>query len=98
MIKFRVQQKKKKKPHNYYFIASAITSCSADLWVDVQYAGATGVYHLVYRVDFGAVQIPIVLSMLEVAAGFNIHLHLCSGHKAVRLTVLLFLAGPPRRD
>lgn len=67
------------------------TSCfpSSYLWVDVQDADLSRLDHLMYGVDLGAVQVPVVLAVLQEAAVFDVALHLAAGHEGVHLAVPL---------
>lgn len=59
------------------------------LWVDVQDADLSCVYHLVYRVDLSAVQVAVVLAVLQETSTFDVALHFAAGHKGVHLAVPL---------
>lgn len=53
-----------------------VSAHASDLGVDVEDAGAAGVHHLMDGVDPGAVQVPVVLSVLQVLAVLDVCLHL----------------------
>lgn len=67
------------------------------LRVDVQDADLPRFYHLVYGVDLGAVEVPVVLAVLQEASIFDVALHLAAAHEGVHLAVplihLWFSAG-----
>lgn len=68
---------------------------SSYLWVDVQDAGASRAHHLVDGLDLGAVQVPVVLAMLQEPTGFHFRLHLCPCGEVVRVAVQLIVTWPP---
>lgn len=59
------------------------------LWVDVQDADLSCFHHLVYRVDLSAIQVPIILAMLQETAIFDVTLHFAAGHEGVHLAISL---------
>jgi len=67
------------------------------LWVDVQDADLSRVDHLVYGVDLGAVQVPVILAVLQETSVFNVALHFATRHEGVHLAIplihLWFSAG-----
>jgi len=59
------------------------------LWVDIQDADLSCFYHLVYGVYLCAVQVPVILAMLQETTTFDVALHFASGHERVQLTISL---------
>lgn len=59
------------------------------LWVDVQDADLSCFYHLVYRVDLSAIQVPIIFAMLQETGIFDVTLHFAAGHEGVHLAIPL---------
>lgn len=59
------------------------------LWVDVQDADLSCFYHLVYRVDLSAVQVAVVLAVLQETTVFDVALHFVAGHEGVHLAIPL---------
>lgn len=59
------------------------------LRVDVQDADFPRFHHLVDRVDLGAVQVAIILAMLQETAILDVALHLAAAHEGVHLAVSL---------
>ena len=74
------------------------SSSGSDLWVDVQYTGPARIHHLEDGVYFGAVEVPVVLAVLQVTAGLDVALHVHPHDEAIRLAVRLLLARTPGRD
>lgn len=68
------------------------------LGVDVQDADLGRLHHLVDGVDLGAVQVAVVLAVLQEAAALDVALHLAAAHKGVHLAVPLVHLGLPRGD
>ena len=68
------------------------------LWIDVQDADLAGVHHLVDGVDLGAVQVPVVLAVLQETAVLDVCLHLTTCHEQVHLPILLVYFGFPAGD
>lgn len=48
------------------------------LWVDIQDADLARLDHLVDGVDLGAIQVTVVLSVLQEATTLNVRLHLAA--------------------
>ena len=69
-----------------------------DLGVDVQDAGAACFHHLVDGVDLGAVEVAVVLAVLQEAARLHVHLHLLPRGEVVRVAVQLVVTWTPGRD
>lgn len=69
-----------------------------DLRVDVQDAGASCVHHLMNRTYLGAIQVAIILAVLQETSQFNVHLHVHPWHKLVSLTIVFILSRPSRCD
>lgn len=63
------------------------------LWVDVQYADASCLHHLMYGVDLDSIEAAIVLSVLKVAPVLDIGLHLAAAGEGVHPTFPVHLFG-----
>lgn len=65
------------------------------LWVDIEDAGATCGHNLMDGFDLCAVEVAVILAVLQEAASLHVHLHLCPRGKVVRVAIQLFVTGPP---
>lgn len=65
-----------------------------DLGVDVQDAGASRVHHFMNRTYLCAIQVAIILAVLQETSQFNVHLHVHPCHKLVGLTIMLVISRP----
>ena len=68
------------------------------LRVDVQNADLPRVDHLVDGVDLGAVDVAVVLAVLQEAPALDVAVHLRARHEGVHLSVLLVHLGLPGGD
>lgn len=68
---------------------------SSYLWVDIQDAGASRGHHVMDGLDLGAVQVAVILAMLQEPARLDIHLHLCPTREVVGVAVQLVIARSP---
>lgn len=59
------------------------------LWVDIQDADLSCFDHVMDGVDLCAVQIPVILAVLQETAVPYVTLHFAPGHKGVHLTIPL---------
>lgn len=67
---------------------------SSYLWVDIQDAAASRVHHLVDGLDLGAIQVAVILAVLQEPASLHVHLHLCPCSEVVGVAGQLIVAGP----
>lgn len=67
----------------------------AYLWVNIQDAGAFRGDHLMDGLNLCAVEVAVVLAVLQEAAGLHVHLHLHPRGKVVGVSVQLVVTGPP---
>lgn len=68
---------------------------SSYLGVHIQDAGASCGHHLVDRLNLGAVQVAIVLAVLQEPASLHVYLHLCPRGEVVGVPVQLVVTWPP---
>ena len=68
------------------------------LGVDVQNADLPSVDHLVDGVDLGAVDVAVVLAVLQETPALDVAVHLGARHEGVHLSVLLVHLGFPGGD
>ncbi len=68
---------------------------SSDLRVDIQDAGASCGHHLMDGLDLGAVQVAVVLAVLQEPASPHVYLHLRPCGEVVGVAVQLIVARPP---
>lgn len=59
------------------------------LWVDIQDADLSCFYHLMYRVDFSAIKVPIIFAVLQETTVFDVALHFAAGHEGIHLAIPL---------
>lgn len=63
--------------------------CFLYLWVHIQDADFPCFHHLVYGADLGSIQIPVILSVLQETAVFDVAFHFTASHEGVHLTIPL---------